>query len=196
MPASTLPPSRRTRTTSSSPGALRVVTPRQARRPTLVALGLVLILAGGTIGAVLYLRGTQHSQVLAVARPMAGHVVGGGDLVALHAPLVPMMFDLYANKRMGPRNIAMWLNDEGHRSRQGRLWSHTSVLTVLRNRAYIGEVYFRGRHYKASHPQLVDRDLFDQVQALLAERGDSLAARASSSSDYLATGKLRCGRCI
>jgi site-specific DNA recombinase len=69
------------------------------------------------------------------------------------------------------------------------------VLTVLRNRAYIGEVYFRGRHYKASHPQLVDHDLFDQVQALLAERGESLAARAANSSDYLATGKLRCGRC-
>ena len=115
--------------------------------------------------------------------------------LALHAPLVPIMFDLYANKRMGARNIAVWLNDRGHRSRQGRRWSHTSVLTVLRNRAYIGEVYFRGRHYKAPHPQLVDRELFDRVQALLAERGESLAARASNSSDYLATGKLRCGRC-
>jgi site-specific DNA recombinase len=113
----------------------------------------------------------------------------------LHAPLVPIMFDLYANQRLGARNIAVWLNQRGHRTRQGRLWSHTSVLTVLRNRAYIGEIYFRGRHYKAPHPQLVDRELFERVQALLAERGESLAARAANSSDYLATGKLRCGRC-
>jgi site-specific DNA recombinase len=113
----------------------------------------------------------------------------------LHAPLVAIMFDLYANQRLGARNIAGWLNQRGHRTRQGRRWSHTSVLTVLRNRAYIGEISFRGRHYKAPHPPLVDRELFERVQALLAERGESLAARAANSSDYLATGKLRCGHC-
>jgi len=113
----------------------------------------------------------------------------------LHAPLVAIMFDLYANQRLGARNIAMWLNDHGHRTRKGHRWSHTSVLTVLRNRAYIGEISFRGRHYQAPHPHLVDRELFDRVQALLAERGESLAARAANSSDYLATGKLRCGHC-
>src|SRR6266545_4955268 len=113
----------------------------------------------------------------------------------LHAPLVAIMFDLYANKRIGARNIAMWLNEHGHRTRKGHRWSHTSVLTVLRNRAYIGEISFRGRHYQAPHPHLVDRELFDRVQALLAERGESLAARAANSSDYLATGKLRCGHC-
>jgi site-specific DNA recombinase len=115
--------------------------------------------------------------------------------VPSQAPLVPIVFDLYGNKRLGARNIAMWLNERGHRTRPGRPWGHTAVLTVLRNRAYIGEIYFRGQHYKAPHPQLVDRDLFDRVQALLAERGGSLAVRAGNSSDYLATGKLRCGRC-
>jgi site-specific DNA recombinase len=44
----------------------------------------------------------------------------------LHAPLVPIMFDLYGNKRMGARNIAVWLNERGHRSRKGLRWSHTS----------------------------------------------------------------------
>ncbi len=66
---------------------------------------------------------------------------------------------------------------------------------MLRNRAYLGEIYFRDRWHKAPHAPLVDAELFARVQALLAERGDDLAARAANPSDYLATGKLRCGRC-
>jgi hypothetical protein len=84
MPPSTLPSSRRARAASPSSGPLRVAAPRQTRRPTLVALGLVLVLAGGMVGALLYLRATQHTQVLAVARPVAvGHAINDADLTAL-----------------------------------------------------------------------------------------------------------------
>jgi hypothetical protein len=36
------------------------------------------------------------------------------------APLVPVMFDLYLNRRLGARNIANWLNERGHRTRGGK----------------------------------------------------------------------------
>jgi hypothetical protein len=36
----------------------------------------------------------------------------------------------------------------------GRPWSHTSVLTVLRDRTYLGEVYFRATHHRAPHRPL------------------------------------------
>ncbi len=111
------------------------------------------------------------------------------------APLVPVIFDLYANKRMGAKAIATRLNQRGHRTRPGRPWGVDAVLTVLRNRAYLGEVYFRGTWHKAPHPPLVDTELFHRVQRLLAERGEDHAARAANASDYLAAGKLRCGRC-
>lgn len=120
-----------------------------------------------------------------------------GFLVPLtsQAPLVPVIFDLYANKGMGSRNIATWLNQRGYRTRQGHPWSFSAVLTILRNRAYLGEIYFRGHYYQAPHPPLIDQHLFERVQAMLAERGEDLAVRAANASDYLATGKLRCGRC-
>jgi hypothetical protein len=100
MPSSTLPSSRRARTTSPSSGALRVAAPRQTRRPTLVALGLVLILAGGMVGALLYLRATQHSQILAVARPVAvGHAINDADLIALSLSVDPRIRPLPASAR-------------------------------------------------------------------------------------------------
>jgi hypothetical protein len=100
MPSSTLPSSRHTRSTASSPGALRVAAPRQTRRPTLVALGLVLVLVGGMVGALIYLRTTQQSQVLAVARPVAvGHAISDADLVALSLSVDPRIRPLPATAR-------------------------------------------------------------------------------------------------
>jgi site-specific DNA recombinase len=110
-------------------------------------------------------------------------------------PLVAVIFDLYANQRLGARAIAMQLNAQGHRSRMGRLWGHTTVLTVLRNRAYLGELHFRGAYHPAPHPPLVDRAVFDTAQALLEERGEAHSKRASNSSEYLLAGRVVCQQC-
>jgi site-specific DNA recombinase len=111
------------------------------------------------------------------------------------APLVPVIFDLYANKRLGANAIAAWLNQRGYRTRAGRPWGYTAVLTVLRNRAYLGEICFRGTYYPAPHPPLVDPDLFQATQQLLAERGGDYRKRRSNGSDYLLSGLLVCARC-
>lgn len=57
------------------------------------------------------------------------------------AALVPVMFDLYLHRRLGARSIASWLNERSHRTRSGKLRSPITVLTVLRGRAYLGEVH-------------------------------------------------------
>jgi site-specific DNA recombinase len=69
------------------------------------------------------------------------------------------------------------------------------VLTMLRNRTYLGEVHFRGTWTKGTHPALVEAGLFDAAQAILAERGEDVSKRASNSSDYLLTGLVVCGGC-
>jgi len=111
------------------------------------------------------------------------------------APLVPVIFDLYANKRLGSRAIAHWLTERGHRPQDGRPWSFRSVLTILRNRVYIGEVYFRERLHPAPHRPLVDRDLFNAAQKVLVERGEDHARRRTNASDYLLGGLVRCQPC-
>ncbi len=111
------------------------------------------------------------------------------------APLVPLIFDRYAHSREGARSVATWLNEAGHRTRAGRPWSHTAVLTLLRNPVYIGQVYFRGTFHPAPHEHLVDGELFSQVQALLTERGENYSKRASATSEYLLAGLIVCERC-
>ena len=34
-----------------------------------------------------------------------------------------------------------------------------AVLSILANRAYVGEIFFRGTHHPAPHEPLVDREL-------------------------------------
>jgi site-specific DNA recombinase len=111
------------------------------------------------------------------------------------APLVPIIFDLYANKRMGSRAVAQWLNRRGHRTKAGRPWSHTAVLTVLTNRVYVGEIFFRGRYHAALHPHLVEAHVFETVQAILESRGEDMGLRRTNGSQYLLTGLLRCEKC-
>jgi site-specific DNA recombinase len=111
------------------------------------------------------------------------------------APLVPVIFDQYVNRQLGSSALATWLNEQGHRTKNGRLWSAGSVITVLRNRAYIGEIYYRGNWYPAPHDPLIPEQLFEKAQAILTERCEDRSRRRSNPSEYLLSGRLRCGRC-
>ena len=42
---------------------------------------------------------------------------------------------------------------------------------ILRNRAYIGEVSYKDQWHPGTHEPIVDRYLFDLVQAVLGEAG-------------------------
>jgi site-specific DNA recombinase len=131
-------------------------------------------------------------------RPYGLNIAGDRDHLERNpseAPLVPVIFDQYVNRQLGSSALASWLNEQGHRTKNGRLWSAGSVITVLRNRAYIGEIYYRGNWYPAPHDPLVPSELFEKAQAILTERCEDRSRRRSNPTDYLLSGRLRCGRC-
>ncbi len=66
---------------------------------------------------------------------------------------------------------------------------------MLRNRVYIGEIYYRGNWYPAPHEPLIPTELFDKAQAILTERCEDHSKRAATPAEYLLTGRVRCGRC-
>jgi site-specific DNA recombinase len=126
-----------------------------------------------------------------VIDPANGHLrVEPGE-----APVVRTMFDLYTKKHLGAQTIANQLNSQGHRTKAGRPWNTPAVLTVLRNRAYLGEVYFRDRYHAAPHKPLISQAVFDDAQQILAARSDNHSLRASNGSDYLLAGLVVCTRC-
>jgi site-specific DNA recombinase len=133
-----------------------------------------------------------------VGTPPYGYQVQDGALVVneREAALVPVIFDMYGRQRLGARAIANWLNEHGHRTKQGRPWSQPAVLTVLRNRAYIGQVFFRGRHHPGRHQPLIEAELFATVEALTADRAaDARKRHAAQSPDFLLGGLIVCQRC-
>ncbi|MQA87531.1 MAG: recombinase family protein [Streptosporangiales bacterium] len=123
--------------------------------------------------------------------PDTGHLVVRDD----EAPAVRIIFRLYARKRLGAKAVANELNRRGYRTKNGRPWSRDAALTVLRNRVYLGEVYFRDHYYPGPHNPLIDRETFMLAQEILIARGDEHSKRAANSSDYLLAGKVTCARC-
>jgi site-specific DNA recombinase len=60
---------------------------------------------------------------------------------------------------------------------------------LLKNRTYLGELNHRGSSYPADHAGIVDRDVFDAVQARLAENA-TIYHRSRSKSEALLAGLL------
>jgi len=108
-----------------------------------------------------------------------------------------MIFNMYVRERLGARAVGTRLNERGLRTKAGNPWNAEAVLTVLRNRVYLGEIYFRGTWYRAEkhHTPLVDADVFEQAQQILIARGDDHAKRAYVNSDYTLAGQITCVHC-
>jgi hypothetical protein len=70
------------------------------------------------------------------------------------------------------------------------------VLSVLRNRIYVGEVPFRRIWYAGHHEPIIEQPTFEQAQAILAERAAKPALRRTNPTTFLLSGlPLICDRC-
>ncbi len=122
-----------------------------------------------------------------------------GFLVPLpdEAAVVHRIFRLYTRDRVGTRAVANTLNADGHRTKSGKPWSGAAVLTVLRNRVYLGEVFYRDQWHKADphHPPLISTDLFDEAEQVLIVRGDDHTHRTAARSHFPLAGLIFCARC-
>ena len=95
--------------------------------------------------------------------------------------------------------LAASLEAEGIRPKPRRLADGRSVQAarfmigplahLLKNRFYVGEVAYRGEVYPGEHGAIVDRTLFDKVQANLAERAVTRRLKRSQSP-HLLTGVI------
>ncbi len=133
-------------------------------------------------------------------RPPFGYRKERGESLLLRdpdtAPIVASIFARYVQSREGAHSIAAWLDATGVRTRGGARWGSSSVLALLRNRAYVGQVSFRGVWRPSPHEPIVDRELFDAAAAILASRAASPRLCRSNPTDYLlSTLRMVCQRC-
>jgi site-specific DNA recombinase len=119
------------------------------------------------------------------------------------APLVADIFTRYATANYSDRDLAVELNAEGHTfCERGRLdqrkpFTADTVGGILTNRIYIGEVNFHGEWRQGAHEPIVDRDLFDHVQAIRGRRARAgrHRDRERPRAESLLTEIAYCGEC-
>ncbi|MGV8883769.1 MAG: recombinase family protein, partial [Rhodoglobus sp.] len=115
------------------------------------------------------------------------------------APHVKHAFAMYAAGDATLEDIANELTDRGLRTRatQRRPAGPISVSKIhqmLQDRYYTGVVTYKGDEYDGRHEAIIDDELFEKVQQLLASRGRAVERRRVIHH-YL-KGSLWCGECF
>lgn len=160
-------------------------------------------------------------------RSMEAGVVFGGDLLGYQVRngiitvneaeswIVRLIFQKYTNEGKGAYTIARELREQGIRSRTGKDWSSTTVLRILRNEKYVGDLcqkktytpdflthrkrYNRGEeevvYLSNHHDGVIDRGLWERTQEELKRRGSMAEKGRKHSSRYWCSGKIFCGEC-
>jgi site-specific DNA recombinase len=80
-----------------------------------------------------------------------------------------------------------WITQDG-KVREGKPIDKSLIYKILNNRTYLGELRHRERWYSAEHVPIVDRELWDTVQAILASNGRVRGNATRAKVPYLLKG--------
>lgn len=127
------------------------------------------------------------------------------------AYIVRRMYEMYLEGK-GFKAISNILNEEGHRNREGKLFSKNLVGSILRNEKYKG-CYVYGKEvsdFKTKKrvknkepiiledkiPAIVSKEIWDRVAELRAKKDGSFARWGEKKiHDFILTGYLKCKTC-
>jgi DNA invertase Pin-like site-specific DNA recombinase len=102
----------------------------------------------------------------------------------------PLVYELYERRAAGESvtMLTRWLAAQGHD------FSRSGVRDMLKNPTYLGQVRNGCGKWvnEHAHPALIDRDLFDRVQAV---KGTPPVHTGTAASQCMLRSLLRCGAC-
>ena len=130
------------------------------------------------------------------------------------AEIVRSIFDTYS-KGIGATTIAKMLNQKKVPTRYGNEWHDTSVMGILRNYTYTGNLLLQTTysenhltkrmvpnngelpqyHINNSHEPIIDLEQFNAVQELISQRAEKHCPGGQKKKIYPFTGKLQCSIC-
>ena len=130
------------------------------------------------------------------------------------AALVKLIFEYYLDG-LGYNAVAKRLNAEGYKTRNGKPWYHSTIMKILRNYTYTGNLLLqktysenhitkktlinRGElpmyHAENTHEAIISLETFNAVQSEIARRADRFKKVNAPKATCPFTGKLVCGIC-
>ncbi|MGV6876028.1 recombinase family protein [Pseudochelatococcus sp. B33] len=134
------------------------------------------------------------------------------EIDPLHADTVRLIYRLFlegdgTSGAMGVKAITTYLNERRFFTRDGGRWGLAQIHAILTRTTYIGEHRFNTRSHKNREkkpesevaimavPPLIDREIFDAVQARLKSRNPMVTPARVSSGPTLLTGICFCAKC-
>ena len=130
------------------------------------------------------------------ANLLLGYTVGEDRKYAIDptgAKIVQEIFQLYADG-MSATQIIAYCNERGYKTARGNAFNKNSLRTILRNEKYTGIYKLMDIVIPDGMPAIIDKVLFEKVQAMLKHNGKA-RAKAKAHENYLLTTKLFCGHC-
>lgn len=109
----------------------------------------------------------------------------------VEAKTVRLIYDLY--QKSGMVQVAKYLNDRKILTKKGNNWTDNTIMKILRNRIYRGDIEWVGEVIENTHEPIIDKDKWENTQELIKQR--STKPPRSVSSRYIFSGKLKCPGC-
>ena len=121
-----------------------------------------------------------------------------GSAIEIHpqeGPLMKRAFRLYATGSYSVKALADYLAREGMVSRAGGPIPHAHLRRLLANPFYAGVVKWHEMECPGTHPSLIDRELFDKVQAVIGRRFANPGPNGSVLPGFPLRGIALCSSC-
>ncbi len=160
----------------------------------------------------------QMERGVVFGRSMLGYDVKDGKMTVNPegAEVVKLIFRMYGVEKKGTSVIAHELRNRGIRSYSGNTnWAGSHIIKILRNEKYVGDLvqkktytpdylthakkYNHGAEplveIQDHHEPIIDRELWNTVQAELKRRNPHGEQSSGHSNRYIFSGKIKCGEC-
>jgi DNA invertase Pin-like site-specific DNA recombinase len=153
-------------------------------------------------------------------RNMLGYRIENGkiSIEPEGAKTVRRIFHSYVYEKKGCHTIAKELNAEGIFTSKGKIWREDSVIRILKNEKFVGDLT-QLKHYSTDfltkkvvqnngdnpevplitisnhHEPIIDRETWNAAQEQIAERGALSREGRKYSQHYWFSSKIFCGKC-
>ncbi|WP_083949846.1 recombinase family protein [Herbidospora yilanensis] len=111
------------------------------------------------------------------------------------APMIVDLFTLYRRGRSG-RSIAREFEERGYRNKRGNPYTHAHLRDMATKAAYTGLRVHHGELIEGTWDAIVERDLWWDVQRILAEPAHQSTAPRFGSVKHEYTRTMRCAKCL
>ena len=113
------------------------------------------------------------------------------ELDEKRAPIIREMFALYATGEYSIRGLQAHITRQRLTSRKGNPVMRSSIAEMLKNPFYYGDFIWSGKQYHGKHPPIIDKALFDRVQAVISNKNRT----RDNVRGFAYTGILKCAEC-